>query len=522
MSLTLSLPAQQKISADLDFADAIRASLNTFCQEVLGYADLTPIHTELCRFLQKDIRTKLILMPRYSFKSSIATVAYALWQLYRNPSLRILVYSDSVTRSQAFLTEMKNHMLGMKPNSKFRERCGEWEVDPKQGLWNQSAVVIGAREMAHAEPSIDTAGLESSKVGAHYDLIIFDDLVTRENVTTAELMQKTYECYKAARSLLKPGGDIVIVGTRWNFGDMYGRLLTELDGDPTFGTFIEKAEVCGEYPFASIGLDQAFLSQQRREQGSYMYSCLYQNEPVDNDTATFKASDFTFYAPGAYPSGLYITACLDPIPPHEKTEGDDAAITIVGTDHELNLYLLDIVAGRLQPSDQIEELFRLHAKWTIQNLGLETNAFQKVMKRDLEFRYRQEQRRNPRFRFFQITEFVGSSLPNKELRIRGLQPYHERHALRFPGKSLDTLTGMYQKLSMQMLQFPKGSKDDIVDSLAGHIQLHRAGTKHTVPTDIPYTSAAWYEREVYLKQRVKEIRRTPRWQRPPVPQLAFS
>jgi len=501
----------------------IRDDLFTFAVEGLGFTDLLPIHKDLCLFLQdQSKRTKLILMPRYSFKSSLATIAYSLWRLIKNDSLRILIYSDAVTRSQGFLTEIKNHLLGLKPNSKFRELCGHWEVDPKQGVWNQSAITIKERSTAHAEPSIDTAGLESSKVGAHYDIIIFDDLVTKENVTTVELMAKTYECYKAARSLLRPGGEMLIVGTRWNFGDMYGRLITDFKDDADFGMFITKAEQDGEYPFSPIGLTQQFLAQQRREQGSYLWSCLYQNSPIDDETAIFKSSDFTFYQHHQLPKGLYISCCLDPIPPHERTDGDDAALTVVGTDHELNLYILDIIAGRLQPSDQIEEIFNLHHKWNLNVLGVETNAFQKVMRRDIEYRYKQERERNPNFRFFSITEFVGSSLPNKQLRIRGLQPYHERGALKFPGVSIETLTGVYHKLAMQMLQFPKGSKDDIVDSLAGHIQIHRAGTQHETPKEILYSSAAWYEREIWYKQQVKEIQRRPRWNRPPMPKLAFS
>src|SRR3990167_1095499 len=96
----------------------------------------------------------------------------------------------------------------------------------------------------------------------------------------------------------------------------------------------------------------------------------------------------------------------------------------------LTLYLLDLVAGRLQPSDQIDELFRLHRKWTLNIFGVETNAFQKVMRRDIELRYKEERLKNPKFKFFQIEEFVGVSLPNKELSIRGLQPYHERGALK--------------------------------------------------------------------------------------------
>jgi predicted phage terminase large subunit-like protein len=391
-------------------------------------------------------------------------------------------------------------------------------------VWNQSAIVVAPRTHASVEPSIETAGVETSKVGKHYSKLKFDDLVSDKNTTTKELMDKVESVFKAAGSLLDPSGKTDIAGTRWHFGDLYGRLLSELKDSKDFSYFHRKAVEGDKYFFMDIGansLTPEFLAQKRAAQGSYVFSCLYNNEPVDDEDAIFKARDFAFYEPDNYPDGLFITACLDPIPPNEGTKGDDAALTVCGTDSELNIYILDIVAGRLQPSEQIEEIFRMHQKWGINVLGVETNAFQKVMRRDIEFRYTQERKSNPNFRFFHIEEFVGTSLPNKERRIQGLQPYHERGALRFPGKSLDTLKGLWYALAIQLLQFPKSAKDDLSDSLAGHIPLHRAGSKRSNPKIIPPTSAAWIERKQHEKA-VKEMARRPRWQRKPLPGLTFS
>mgnify|MGYP001615049899 FL=1 len=68
-------------------------------------------------------------------------------------------------------------------------------MDPKRGVWNQSAIVVSVRKHASVEPSIDTAGVETSKVGKHYSRIKFDDLVSDKNVTTKELMDKVASVY---------------------------------------------------------------------------------------------------------------------------------------------------------------------------------------------------------------------------------------------------------------------------------------------------------------------------------------
>ena len=502
-----------------------RADFAWFCRHLLGFKDMNQEHDALCDFLQDDpAPIKLMLMPRYTFKSSIITIGHTLWLLVTDPNQRLLLYSDATEKAEGFLSGIKHHLLGMVEGSLFRAVYGPWEVDPKRGVWNQSAITIAPRTSAAVEPSIETAGVETSKVGKHYSRLKFDDLVSDKNVTTKELMDKVESVYKNAGSLLQPSGHTDLAGTRWHFGDLYGRLLAEHRGDDRLHLFHRRAFEGQTYFFANIGKDSLtkdFLAHKEATQGSSMFSALYQNDPVSDKDATFKPEDFTFYLPSERPQGLYISCCLDPIPPHEGTKGDDAALTVVGTDHDLTLYLLDLVAGRLQPSDQIDELFRLHRKWTLNIFGVETNAFQKVMRRDIELRYKEERLKNPKFKFLQIEEFVGVSLPNKELRIRGLQPYHERGALKFPGTSLETLTGHWRDLAWQLIQFPKSAKDDLADSLAGHIPLHRPGTQQVLTTDPPFSSAAWFERRWAIEQQDKNAR-SPRWQRMPMPRLAFN
>lgn len=538
MTQTLVEPQDpwQRLQTDDQYAAAAlqevaRRDFLWCCRSLLGYAELNLEHEALCRFLQDDPSPlKLILMPRYSFKSSVTTIGYALWRLLRDPNERILIYSDSTEKAEGFLLGIKNHLLGLNTKSRFRAVCGAWEVDPKRGVWNQSAITIATRTQAAVEPSVDTAGLETSKVGKHYDVILFDDLVTDKNVTTKELMDKAAECYRKSASLLKPGGLTILLGTRWHEGDLYGRLLAEHEGRGDLAVFLRDAEVGpGErpYPFADIGLTQAFLARQKAEQGSRIYSCLYRLAPQDDETRTFKAADFRFYNPAKtaeferWVSTLFITCVLDAIPPPTSDHGDDAAITVVGADLNRCLYLLDAVAGRYLPEQQIEHVLALHAWWRFRAFGLETNAFQKMLQPMLEQRLR-ESRKDPRWQPFTITGFTGVTQGNKEQRIQGLQPWHEQGLLKFPGERLELLSGVWSQLAFQMLQFPHSQKDDLLDSLAYHLQLTRPGTERPVVTTLPYSSAAWYEREVWLKQRLHDRQRAPRWTRPPLPELAFS
>src|SRR3990172_6137156 len=245
-----------------------------FAQMVLGHVDMNDEHLDLCRFLEKDSKSKLILMPRYTFKSCIITQGCTLWKLLHNPDNRILIYSDSATKAQNFLLGIKNHIEGKTGRSRFREFFSGWETTSLKGKWNDSQINISLRKAGSVEPSVDTGGIETSKVGMHYDIIIFDDIVSDLNVTTKSQIDKVHDCYKKSLSLLVPGGKVLILGTRWHFGDCYGRIIKEDDDKKIFSIFIRKAENNGELFFDDIGgssLTKEFLEQQKSEQGSWIY-----------------------------------------------------------------------------------------------------------------------------------------------------------------------------------------------------------------------------------------------------------
>ena len=474
-------------------------SFEDFCRDVLGFTDMNQYHKKLCKFMTSKKKFKLVLMPRYTFKSCICTVGYSLKRLLYNPDLRVLIYSDAATKATRYLADIKNHILGKIAKSNLRDYLGEWETDPKTGKWNETDIIISRRRTAHPEPSVKTAGIETSLVGSHYDIIIFDDIVSDKNVTTKEQMDKVAECYSKALSLLRPGGEVILVGTRWHFGDLYGKIIAENEESNIFDTFIMGCEEDGKLLFDDIGensLTREFLDLQRNQQGSYIFSCLYNNSPVDDLTAVFKKADFSFY--GAIKNDdLYMTCTCDP-----AGEGEDfTAITVVGTDNKMDMHILEIVNAHLQPSDIVDKLIALSYKYKYKMLGLEKNFFRGMLRMELERRIAQEKEENESFRLFGVREFQPSARKGegKDNRIRALQPYHERGALKFPGEKVELLKGDFSKLAYQMLQFPRGKHDDILDSLAYHLELIRKGGIVRKASHPKY-SAAWLEERSIEKE----------------------
>ena len=483
-------------------------SYHYFCEVVLGYHDMNEEHEALCNFLQHNRRKfKLGMMPRNTFKSCVVTEGFTLWSLINDSDLRILIYSDCSGKAQGFLLGVKNHIEGKTGRSRFREFFPNWEVNPYKDKWNESQIIVSSRKNARKEPSIDTGGIETSKVGMHYDLIIFDDIVSDINVTSKAQMDKVHDCYKKSLSLLKPGGDVVMMGTRWHFNDAYGRIIKENEETELFGVFIRQAIVSNKYLFDNCGpesLTKDFLDIRKKEQGSYIFSCLYQNTPVSADQAMYKYEDFGFYGElaksqeprvtGLY-ENLFITGTLDP-----AGEGEDyTGGTVCGTDHAKRMHILELFNSQnCTPSQMIDWIIKMNAKYRFRRFGIETTFFRGMLKRDLEARINEESK-SPYFHGFHIEELLTRwrKGEGKRMRIESMQPVHERGEILFPGKSVEGLKGNFSDLAYQMMQVTHDhipEPNDLLDALSWQVNLiQRGGVQEQ--DGPPINSPAWLEQQ---------------------------
>ncbi len=198
--------------------------LYVFDKHILGY-DLMQLqpHRELCDIvMDQKKKKKLIMLPRGSFKSSVVTISYPLWRLEKNPNLRILIDNETFSNSKAFLAEAK----GMLENPEVLAVYPHLEPNKKiNNGWTEDSVILKARTRHRKEPNLSCAGIDNTKVGMHYDIIIMDDVVSTKNVTTAEQMKQVIDHYRLILSLLEPSGELIIIGTRYHIGDLYGHII---------------------------------------------------------------------------------------------------------------------------------------------------------------------------------------------------------------------------------------------------------------------------------------------------------
>lgn len=203
----------------LTLQELYKNSLYLTSRFLLGYQDINPhTHSDMVTALESVTPRKLIVMPRGTFKSSIASVAFPVWLLIRDPNERILIDSEIYGNSKNFLREIAAHYEG----DAYRRVFGE----TKGGTWNEGELTIRQRTRILKEASITASGIGAEKTSQHYTTIIMDDLNSQKNSGTREGREKVINHYRYNTALLEPGGVMVLVGTRYAADDAIGFCLS--------------------------------------------------------------------------------------------------------------------------------------------------------------------------------------------------------------------------------------------------------------------------------------------------------
>jgi predicted phage terminase large subunit-like protein len=410
----------------------------------------------------------LLLMPRGTFKSSVVTIGFTLQMILNNPNIRILIDSETFGKSKAFLREILDHLVN---NERYREIFkaihGMYPYTKKSEmkLWTDSEVILPCRNVPKKEPTISCAGIDVTKNGMHYDLIICDDLHSEKNVTNKEQIEQVIDHYKLAFSLLDPGKPMIIIGTRWDYSDLYQHIL---DFEREDFNILKKAAYNedGSLFFPEV-LSEQELDKIRRRQGTGIFSKQYLNEPVSDENATFKRDQIIhkkWVEVEGRPMNWYLSVDPSYFDPRGTTSyGDFCAMVLAGMDYEKNLYVRHIVRQKMSYSELINMIFTLYTDRKFADIKNMRILLETIGTKSLSYELANEQKR--RNTWLPVQE-IKSRQTNKEERIRGLAPFYEYghiyHIIECP---------QLEELEYELLHFPTGRHDDVIDALATILEV---------------------------------------------------
>ncbi|WP_266031243.1 phage terminase large subunit [Brucella intermedia] len=209
----------------VQFGDPIRDDFRVFLTLLwrhLGLPDPTELQLDVAYYMQHHPWSgeidHLIIMAFRGMAKSWITGAYALWTLHRDPQKKVLVASGSVRRSVAFV----NWCLNL---------IAEWPLlqylrpKPNQRQSSQAFDVGPARP--DQTPSVFAVGITAQIVGFRGDLIVGDDVETNTNSMTPDMREKLADSVREFDAIIKPGGQIIFLGTPQTEASIYNVLSKE-------------------------------------------------------------------------------------------------------------------------------------------------------------------------------------------------------------------------------------------------------------------------------------------------------
>lgn len=210
----------QALSSDFSTALA-KSSFKYFCKLILNQP-LGDFHEDWIAAIDSPARKHLCIMaPRGHFKTSILSVAFPLWVMYRTPSSEQKVFmliSATQKKASEVLTLIKDRIAGIPALMEvlLPENIHETK-------WSESQIRTRNNHRVFA------LGIGDQVRGYHVDYCISDDLLSAEESTNTEYIKSCFYGIVFPITQARSGKHIV-VGTPTSFDD----LLFELQGKSTF------------------------------------------------------------------------------------------------------------------------------------------------------------------------------------------------------------------------------------------------------------------------------------------------
>jgi hypothetical protein len=462
----------------------VLASFYDFCVEVLNIQNLAPMHEELCNFVQDNqTKKRLILLPRGHLKSTIVTVGYSLWKIAQNPKIRILIANATAPMAQSFLRQIKNHL---QRNPSFIELFGDYSATAEK--WSDDAIrLVSDSAYESKEDTVIAFGIGGNLVSQHYDLILFDDLVNRDNIRTPDRIADVSTFYKDAQDLVDDPikTEQIMIGTRWHESDLYGSILDKHNLESKKWAIMQREVVYGgyeiiknpdgtyvleggtpqwEFKFTRQAINDLLNSKSGGDNVSD-FSAQYLNDPVPASNATFKHPWLYYELDDLRGQDLNNFLTLDPSfydPRTSKQEGDNAVFMVISVNAQNFWFIRDIARGKFSPDELINLLFQFDKVWHPKAIGVESTAWQRVIGYYARDKMRQENH------FMPITELVhsGVNAKSKAERIQGLEPRYATGTI-FHSRNVRHIT----TLEMELRRFPRAKTDDVADALASMLEI---------------------------------------------------
>jgi hypothetical protein len=443
-----------------------------------------------CRELEADPDGHLDLWAREHYKSTLGTFAGVIQEILRDPNITIGVFSHTAPVAKKFVQQIKGEL---EQNERLKLLFPDvlWQrPDAESPLWSIEKGIVVRRSTNPKEATLEAHGLvDSQPIGAHFNLLVYDDVVTPASVTTPDMVLKTTEMWELSDNLGARNEAGLMrkwhFGTRYSFADTYQSIIDRKILKVRLYPATADGTIEGEPVFLT---PQAWAAKKQTQSAPILAAQMLQN-PAAGTQAMFSKEHLRFS--DVRPSTLTVAIMVDPASSRKK--GSDSTVMHVwGMDVARNRYLLDGYHHKMGLKERWVHLRDLFVKWSAApGVQLVKVGYEKYgMQSDIEYF---EERMEDEKRHFPITELSwpregpGSKIDRiqrlepdfrngrillaavceKETRNQAtLRERGEEHRIYTPTRRMDEMGRAYSlntRLLQEYLVYPFSPHDDALD-----------------------------------------------------------
>ncbi len=406
----------------------------------------------------KKINRLIVNMPPRHTKSEFASFLLPAWMVGRNPKLKIIQATHTGELAVRFGRKAKTLIDSEEYAKIFETRLRE--DSQAAGRWETAQ---GGEYFA--------AGVGGAITGRGADLLIIDDPHSEQDAMSLNAFDNAYEWYTSGpRQRLQPGGQIVLVMTRWSKKDLTGILLKnqkEVKGDQwevvEFPAIIDEQPVWPEY----WKLDE--LEKVKVTLPVAKWNAQWMQKPTSEEGAIIKREWWQIWEKDELPYVDYVIQSYDTAFLKKET-ADYSAITTWGvfypdSDSKPNLILMDSIKERYEFPELRRVALDQYNYWKPDMVIVEQKASGTPLTHEL------------RQMDIPVMTFTPSRGNDKHVRVNTCAPLFEAGLIWAPDMKFA------EEVVEECAAFPHGDHDDLVDSMTMAVMRFRQGGFITHPED---------------------------------------
>lgn len=432
----------------------------------------------LMKVEQGEIKRLMIFMPPRHGKSELATKNFPAWYIGRHPDKEVVSTSYNAELAQIFGYDVRNLVTG----HAYKALFGDLLREDSQSK---------ARMVTQEGGSYSAIGVGGALTGRGADILIIDDPIKgRENADSKTVRDLTWNWFAStAYTRLYKHSAVIVVQTRWHMDDLSGRILEKMDAGGEQWTIINFPAIAQEDELVGGKLVRKqgdplwpeqfplpLLNSIKEVIGVYEWSSLYMQNPITSENQEFQPEwiqKITWDEIKKVRTRRFLSVDTA----ISKTDDADMTGLCLNFVDEHNNWHFKAWKLRINPKQLIDLIFQLHAEYNIEKVGIEETTYLLTLKPFFD----EECRKRGKFPYVVPLKHMNTQ---KETRIRALIPRYET-------KSIYHIENSCKDLEEQMLTFPKGKHDDVIDAAAYQVQIAVQAYKQDAPKIRPFKQTSF-------------------------------